>query len=473
MLLLSCKNGFEELNKDPNTMNKALPQALFAPAITGAVKTNMVRCRSINNELMQVTVDRGDTDYKVFRYDIRGTLANYIWNAQFINLANLKDLYLSAEERFDLSGEDYQKTYMAISLITQAWLFSIITDMYGDIPYSEALKIKEGIIYPKFDSQEEVYHDIFLKLEEANNLLAANVNIPADLAEPVYNGNALKWRKFCNSLYLRLLLRVSNKMEIEVKNKFAEMLQTNSAQYPVFTSNDDSAILRVGADLPYQSPFANQTDAQWTDPKLTEFFVENLKTWKDPRLDIWASKYNGQYVGIPSGYAVGTNPVAKSRFLVALRSEPLLGNIMNYAELQFILAEAAVKGWISSSAKTFYENGVAAGITLWKLSLPSGYLNYDAVKWEEANVFEDKMERIHTQKYYSLFYTDHQQWYEYRRTGYPVLPKGPGLQNGGIMPERLNYPVYLYATNRESVELANMRQGADDINTKVWWNTKN
>lgn len=466
-----CKDNFKEINTDPNAMEKALPQTLLAPAVTTVVKSNMVRCRAINNELMQVTVDMGDTDYKVFRYDIRGTLANFMWNEWYVELANLKDVYLLANERLEVVAADtYNRTYMGISLVLQSWVFANLTDIYGDIPYSEALRVKEGIIYPKYDSQQAIYQDIFAKLEEANNLFKGNVNLPDGLtfSDPVYAGNALKWRKFCNSLYLRLLLRVSAK-ESSAVDKIKDILGASVANYPVFANNDDSAILKWTGEIPYQSPFHNWTSAQWIDPKLTEFFVDNLKIWADPRLRTWASTYSGGYFGIPGGYPIGAAPVAKSRFLVSMQSHPLLGNIINYAELQFIMAEAAARGWISGSAKTYYDNGITAGITLWGNVVPTGYVNKAVILYNETADLEEQLEQIHLQKYYALFYTDFQQWFEHRRTGHPVLPKGAGLENNGIMPARLNYPVYLNATNKQNLLNAIAAQGPDDINTKVWW----
>lgn len=472
LLQWGCKDNFKELNTNPNAVEKALPQTLLAPAVTAIVKSNMVRCRVINNELMQVTVDMGDTDYKVFRYDIRGTLANYMWNEWYPELANLRDMYLLAEERLRVAPNDtFNNTFMGISLVLQSWVFANLTDMYGDIPYTEALRVKEGIIYPKFDRQQAIYQDIFTRLERANALLKANVNLPdgQTTADPIYAGNALKWRKFCNSLYLRLLLRVSAKAELSTVDKIKDILGASATNYPVFAGNDDSAILKWTSDIPYQSPFYNMRTSTWTDQKLTEFFVDNLKAWGDPRLKNWASTYSGGYYGVPSGYAIGSTPVAKSRFLVALQTSPLMGNMMNYAELQFILAEAVARGWASGSAKTYYNNGITAGITLWGNAVASGYTEKPAIVYNETADLEEQLEQIHVQKYYALFYTDFQQWFEHRRTGHPVLPKGAGLQNNGIMPARLNYPVYLNATNKQNLLDAIAVQGADEIYTQVWW----
>ena len=107
-----------------------------------------------------------------------------------------------------------------------------------------------------------------------------------------------------------------------------------------------------------------------------------------------------------------------------------------------------------------------------KSIIKTAYLDNTAVKWDDGESLDDKMSRIHLQKYYSLFYTDLQQWFECRRTGYPILPKSAGLHNGGELPSRLNYPVYLQTTNRKNYYDAVSSQGEDEISTKVWWQRK-
>src|SRR5690606_18045525 len=122
-------------------------------------------------------------------------------------------------------------------------------------------------------------------------------------------------------------------------------------------------------------------------------------------------------------------------------------------ELQFILAEAAVKGWVfAEPAQTYYERGITSAITMWGLNVPTNpdYMNTALTRWYETDTEWDKMERIHIQKYYALYFTDLQSWFEYRRTGHPQLPIGPGHLNEGRMPRRLNYPVYVSSTNKEN-----------------------
>ncbi|SFD15053.1 Starch-binding associating with outer membrane [Chitinophaga sp. CF118] len=485
ILLSSCTKDFKEINTNPNGTPVALPQQLLAPALVSTLSYGMLRNRNFNNELMQVTVDMGDAEGKVFRYDYRATWADYLYNGWYSELTNFKDIYKIASQELN-----YNKSYMGISLICQSWIYSMLTDTYGDIPYSESNLGKDSGIYePVFDAQKDIYLDIFKKLEEANTLLSVGTAINA-ASDPVYGGVVANWRKFGNSLYLRLLLRLSGKAEVSESciAKIKDIVIVNTATYPIIASNAESAILRWTGVGPYSSPYLSVREQDFKTPGLGSFFIDHLAAWNDPRIDIptygtnsinrWGiAPYSGSYQGIPAGYAPGENPIKKSYFYSntstsSLMTEPLTGMMMNYAELQFILAEAAVKGWISGTAESYYNNGALNSITLWlpKWSVPiKDFLTAADIEWIESATLDEKMEKIHLQKYYALFLTDMQQWFEYRRTGHPALPKGPGLRNNGIMPARMTYPVYVQSTNPTNYKLAVAAQGPDVISTQVWW----
>ncbi|OUJ72136.1 SusD/RagB family nutrient-binding outer membrane lipoprotein [Hymenobacter crusticola] len=465
----ACTDGFEELNVNPNQNPNVIPETLLAPALTDLVKRNMDRAMRITNELMQVHVTRQEND-EIHRYVIRTAEADYMWNSWYTQLTDFRDMYRSAQAT-------KSNTFMAIARICEVWTVSLLTDTFGDVPYSDANAGRAGILQPRFDRQENIYQDLFLKLEEANELLKTNTNLTADQAQldPLYQGNALKWRKFGNSLYLRLLMRVSRKTDaiangMSPQAKMRDMVNTNAADYPLMANNSESAIMRWTGTAPYQSPFQTWRTADFnTTSSMSEFFVNNLTEWNDPRISKWATLYNGKYEGVQSGFEPNKVPAGKSTYPTALMTEPLLGNILNYPEVQLLLAEAAVRGWISGDAKTYYEAGATNGILLWNLTVPTGYLNGSDVKWEAGSNTETKLDQIHLQKYYALFFTDFQQWFEYRRSGHPVLPLGPGLKNDRQMPARLNYPVYVQSLNQQNYQAAVADQGADNINTKVWW----
>jgi Starch-binding associating with outer membrane len=486
ILLSSCTKDFQEINTDPNDIPDALPQQLLAPALVSTLNYNMVRNRNFNNELMQVSVDMSDADGKVFRYDYRPSFSDYLYNGLYTELTNFKDIYKIAA---DTTSSNYSKSYMGISLVCQSWIYSILTDTYGDIPYFQSNLGKDSLLFePAFDRQKDIYLDIFKKLEEANILLTEGAGING-ASDPVYGGNISKWRKFANSLYLRLLLRVSGKAEVSdmATAKIREIVEGRPADYPIMTSNTESAILRWTGTAPYINPLMTIREQDYRLPAVASFFIDNLVRWADPRINTtmgtnginrWGiAPYQGAFEGVPSGYAPAENPLKKSWFYsntsaISMQKDTLAGMILNYAEVNFILAEAAAKGWISSPAETYYNKGVENSITQWLPNWTTPVAQYliDAdMQWVESVPLEEKMEKIHLQKYYALFMTDLQQWFEYRRTGHPVLPKGAGLRNGGVMPARMVYPVYVQSTNPTNYKIAVANQGPDVLSTQVWW----
>lgn len=485
LLLTSCAKDFEKINTNPNNAPTALPQQLMAPALVSALSYNMIRNRNFNNELMQVTVDISDAEGKVFRYDYRSNWSDYLYNGLYSELSNFKDMYKVASEPINQND-----SYKGISLICQSWIYSILTDTYGDIPYFQSNSARDSAIFePVFQKQQDIYLDIFKQLDSANVLLSRGKAIVAS-GDPVYSGDISKWRKFGNSLYLRLLLRVSGKAGVSAlaAAKIKDIVETNAANYPIMTNNNESAILKWTGVGPYVSPYLSVREQDFRGTAISSFFIDNLVIWNDPRIDIptygtnginrWAiATYQGAFLGVPSGYIQGTVPIKKSYFYSTssastLMTEPLTGMMMNYAELKFILAEAAAKGWISSPAETYYNDGVLNSITLWipTWSVPiATYLASADIPWNNNATLDEKMEKIHLQKYYALFLTDMQQWFEYRRTGHPGIPKGPGLKNNGVMPARMTYPVYVQSTNPTNYQAAVATQGPDIISTQVWW----
>jgi hypothetical protein len=510
-VLQSCTKRYDEINTNPNLETVVSPEQLFAPALVNILSINMSRNYSFNNELMQVTVNMGDGDGKVFRYDIRTTWGTQPWNNLYLQLTNLKNIYSIA----DTSSRYKNDSYKGVSIILQSWVYSILTDTYGDIPYSESNlgRLEDGANRrPKFDKQKDIYMAIYDSLEVANSILAQSTDTINSNSDPVFKGDIAKWRKFGNALYLRLLLRLSGKSEVAatVISKFQNIVN-NPVQYPVISSNSESAILRWSGSAiaaePLSSPFNSMRVQDFRSPGLGEFFIGNLRNWNSPLIQTSAphgtnsinrlgiAQGSNAWSGIPSGYSPGQDVSKSSYFFssdqnttnqvttprINMQTEPLTGQMLNYAEVQFMLAEAALKGWITGGDSLYYNKGVLGYMQMWlptsftAAALTSGgvtgggFLGDADISYLPYLSFDEKMDLIHLQKYYALLWCDMQQWIEYRRTGHPVLPKGPGLIPPGIMPARLNYPVEVQSTNPTYYKEAVASQGPDNINTQVWW----
>ncbi|NID13732.1 SusD/RagB family nutrient-binding outer membrane lipoprotein [Fibrivirga algicola] len=459
---VSCTSSMNELLHDPEAVTTATSGSFLNTALLNGVNIGLSRSHRLNNELMQVTVSL--TDGQFHRYVLIPSESDYLWNNYYLTLTNVQDMY-------DRARQTNNRNQMAAAQTVRAWLYQNLTDAYGDVPYSEALKgYPDYLIAPKFDAQSTIYADLVNQLDSANALYDVTKTMTpgtdALFGADKSAAGTVKWRKFTNSLRLRLLMRGEAKSDV-FKQKIREML-ANPMKYPLMAAPEESASLVFTAVNPLLNPFADDRDYDFNGANAySTFFINTLSAWQDPRLNVWATKVSGKFVGVPSGYPLGdaakVAAISSSRLNKTLKTSPLLGNIMQYAETEFLLAEAALKGYSSDSPKDHYEKGIRASMAYWGAAMPADFLTRKGV------AYAGTIEQLMTQKYISLFFTEMQQWAEYRRTGYPVLPKGTGLENNGQMPARMIYPLSVQSLNRANYAEASARIGGDNINTKVWW----
>ncbi|SEF99622.1 SusD/RagB family nutrient-binding outer membrane lipoprotein [Algoriphagus boritolerans] len=457
----SCTGDFEEINTDPNRIDKISPGTLLNPILYGISSFNTDRADGFTFQIMQVALPFPSANGGLHRYDLTENSGNSTWNTYYRWLVNIREMKQAAIDAQD-------PNYEAIALTLEAWVGSQLTDSFGDVPFAEASKGEQGIFQAKFDTQEQIYAQIFENLERANSIY--DPTRPMVFGEDILFGNQVsRWKKFTNSLHLRLLLRVSRVQESSFQ-KMAAMLG-NPAQYPIFTNTDESAILNITGVVPNISPWGRAIDFT-TFRAISEFFVDRLNELEDPRrmrFMTQARALDGTttlgYRGIPSGYG-GTESQFQfipSNHNIALVQAPMISLILTYAELEFIQAELAQRGVINSDAQAHYENGVRAAMEQWDVVIPEDY-------FENPNAaYDETLERIILQKYIGLYFNDYQQWFEYRRTGFPVLPKQDGMLNDQRVPVRFRYPVNSQLNNPVNYQEAVARMGGDDINTKVWW----
>jgi hypothetical protein len=317
----------------------------------------------------------------------------------------------------------------------------------------------------------------------------------------MYGGKMESWRKFNNSLYLRLLCRVSGRTEMNVGAKVTEMLN-NSGQYPIFTSNDDNATVKFSGIDPYRNDFYDDSESGFTSSgrKLTQQLIKmtvltdpsGAQVYEDPRLSVYGRKNMNATTPVWKGTVAGCTEEQRNivdggtswlNHAVFCRADaPCF--LMDYAEVQFILAEMALKELITggeTQAKAYYEAAITASLQKWseqgQYSLVpvtitdsniADFLASGLASWDNATV--SKEELIANQKFLALFWTGMEAYHEYRRTGYPVLTIGAGTgQNDFILPTRFAYPTITLATNSENAQEAVSRMGGNDMKTPVWW----
>lgn len=466
-----CTKDFDEINSNPNAPT-AVNSGLLLPQIQRDMMNSVLgETWGIGNIVIQHTAKNQFVNEDRYLW---GEL-NSIWNNVYDNMRDVNNIIIQSEA----NGEN---NYKGVALVMKSWMFSLATDAYGDVPYSQATNAKGGENYPKYDTQEEIYTGILADLKTASDLLgSSSESVAGDI---IYGGDVDQWKKLANSLRIRALMRISRKRDVSADLK---AIVDNPAAYPVFESTDDNAVYTFKSTSPDQFPLHTSRIGSFNEFRASKTLMDTLQFLDDPRMPIFfrptpatEGSANPEYVGIPNGlndvdalqYNGGPqfqSTVGRLYFEEAVSTQGLSiakGVIMTYAELQFLLAEAAEKGLISSDAKTYYENGVNAAFAFYGLPTPVNYLNRLETAYEGTQ--QEKLSKIGFQKWISLFFQGLEAWFDWRRTGIPALTPGVSNQNDNKIPVRFRYPIIEQSLNSGSYNEAVQRQGADDLNTKMW-----
>jgi hypothetical protein len=499
----ACDKNFEEINTNPNVPTDITPDLLLSGVIKNTLNDQVNEAWSIGNIVMQHTAKIQFVNEDRYLWNERNT----IWNSVYGNMRNVQNIISFAEK-----AQPVQNNYLGIALIMKAWMFSLATDAYGDIPYTDATRGKSSAVYTtRYDTQESIYEGILADLRRANEILGTTAEaISGDL---LYGGGAgaiANWKKLANSLRIRYLMRISDRKDVKAE---LQAILDNPAQFPVFESNADNAQLVYQASAPNQWPLYNSRVGSFDEFRLSKTLGDVLTSLNDPRLSVFArptEKPIGsgfpEISGIPNGLedsqALNYHPVPGvkggpqyvSRVGLAFaclvcndegKPAPVpnvaRGLLMTYAELQFLLAEAREKDLITTgAAETYYMRGINANVDFYKaiipgaygidLTLPADYFTQPGVAY--TGIQQEKLIKIGTQKWIALFFNGLEAWYDWRRTGIPAITPGPSNLNANKVPVRFIYPLAEQSLNGLNREDAVSRQGADDLNTRVWWDAK-
>jgi hypothetical protein len=469
LLQAGCKK-FSEFQTDPNQATKATPDLLL---------------NSIEQNAFQSTdIDIALTCRQMVYTDAVSLSQYYGWSRNSYNDYDNLRLVLKMEEA---AASQSKAEYVPIAKFFRAWYFLRLTQLFGDIPYSEALKGDESNYTPVYDNQQDIYLSILNDLKAANDLITASTTpVQGDI---IFNGNMQQWKQAINSLSLRVLMSLSikeNNTTLDIKKRFADIVK-NTTQYPILTGNADNIRLQYYDLEGNRYPYFNGNDIQTTN-YMDETFVNLLKSLKDARLFSFADKatsfaalpvtdfnaYGGVNGSAPidvnrARILTGTVSKINPRFYKSPVNEPSIA--LGYAEVQFILAEGVVRGWITGTVSDYYNKGIQASMLFYGIdqSTINTYQAQADVKLEGA---ANPIKNIITQKYIASFMNSGRQpFYEQRRTGYPTFDvSGGGILNGGVIPKRWMYPDSESRLNSKNLVDAITRQypGGDNINGVMW-----
>lgn len=521
ILLAGCTKDFEEFNTDPNNP----PLVTTASLLTNAQKAIMDDTRDAwwagrqSYPWSQYMCQRNYTEED--RYLIRQNVNNTYWGLLYRDVMDLVEIIrLNTDEQTREGARVYgsNDNQIAVAMILKAYAMQLMTDSYGDIPYSEAFDV-ENHPSPAYDSQESIYADLISELTLASDLIDESQPV-FTVGDIIYKGDASKWKKLANSLKLRVAIRMKDVPGSDWETHFDAAVDAG-----VFTSNSDNALFTyIGTD-PNNSPMYDAfiTNAR-NDFTVTKQFVDILKGVNDtlnskinpfedildPRLAVFISDENIMHAGGGDPMAVTGIPYGMSNantrkfrgFTPDFMNYPGTFNsanaklaYMTYPEVCFLLSER--NDW----DQAWYEAGVAASLEMW------GTLAGEMYGWSGARVSQYQADaavylaalppatgdRVITQKYINGFGDGYEAWAELRRTGFPsmlVRPgeisyRGPVVTDGDGNPvdvlfipfgdvteiiPRLTYPYEEQTLNAANYEAAASAIGGDRHSTKLWWN---
>lgn len=462
-------NDFGDMNVNPNNPSAPNTASLFTGAIRNVGTINNQVGPGGYNIVPALYVQQfgdityiEDSRYKTINFSYNGLYAN---PGPLINLQQIIDLNSGDATKTTAAANGSNANQIAIARILKAYFFQFITDRWGDIPYSQALKGSANFS-PAFDTQQSIYNDLFKEWKEAVAQFDGGTTIAGDI---MLNGDVSRWKKFANSLRLLAALRLSKVDPTKGKTEFAAALADG-----VLTSNSDNVQYKFLSEQNNQNAlYDNYTFSNRKDFAVANTFVDYLKKVSDPRLPYLAApNQRGEYVGVPYGVFPAAGPAQNFSLAgsqLSQQNSPV--NVLTYAQVLFAQAEAAKLGWTSGNAQTLYQDAVKASMQQW---MGTGYTEaaYTAYIAQPGVAYTDAtaLEKIGYQRWIALFAQGQEAWNNWRRTGYPALKPAPTTLNGGTeIPRRLAYPVQETTLNATNYAAVVARQGKDDQYTRVWW----
>ncbi|MDR2449746.1 MAG: SusD/RagB family nutrient-binding outer membrane lipoprotein [Prevotellaceae bacterium] len=466
LLSFTACTDFEDLNTDPKSTVEVPANALFlageknlADVYTSAnLTTSPFR---ILSQVWTQTSNVGEARYNFTQYNAPGGWWKTIYTKALANLSEAKRLY--AEEK--TTSEEARKNKGLITDVLEVYAFSLLVNTYGDIPYSEALN--RSIPFPKYDDARTIINDLLARLDAA--IAGLDVNAASfGAADKIYQGDVAKWKKFSASLKLKLALLLADADATAATQKASEAITAG-----VFTSNADNA------KFPYlSSAVANAnplrqylvTEEAWSKYFApAELFIQTLEDLNDPRLSVlFTEAVGGGYAGAGAGEAGAYSGLTE---YWTAASAP--GVLLDYAEVAFLLAEAAERGVnTGATAEAHYNNAVTASLAALEIddSDITTYLAQSEVAYTTAT--GDWRRKIGVQKWLAFANRNWDAWTEIRRLGHPNLNTlSPPAGADESLPLRLYYPPEEQNSNSlhwgEAVH--KLPGGNDALSAKLFW----
>ncbi|MDN5200670.1 SusD/RagB family nutrient-binding outer membrane lipoprotein [Fulvivirgaceae bacterium BMA10] len=480
-IISSCDNDFADVNLDPDAVTSVNPGQLFSKVLINSSRVDMEPRTNYFHAFMQYGFSGfwSGTQY-VISDNIVARYFNGMYRSPIKNVVFLID---------QLQDDPLNVNTLSAARIWKVFLFQKMTDVYGDIPYFESgQSLTTRDFTPAYDTQEVIYNDLIKELQEAK--AAFDSELDGVRGDQFYNGDIVRWEKLANSLLLRIGMRI-----MKVDPTRGQSLINEAVAGGVMESNDDMPVMRHTENEPNAFNFT-LGDQHFV---LHKTLVDHMKINEDPRLTIYGGIHDqarGVVISTDTTDYYGWSPnpddsaaTVRVTFNIYRPTEtPFLH--FSYAQVEFLLAEAAVRGLVGTDPQVHYENGIRASMqSLALLPASPGISDTQIADYIAANPFDDpgdtsddsdeaKIEKIATEFWLSGFIFDADEvWNNWKRTGFPDLTPNPNSltqasDSPGRIPRKLPYPQDEFVRNGENVRAVLPRYGnANDFNeaSRVWW----
>ncbi|MCY2688330.1 SusD/RagB family nutrient-binding outer membrane lipoprotein [Salinimicrobium sp. TH3] len=461
--VFACSDDLSEVNVDTKNPTEVPADVLFSNA-TKNLFDQMVNTNVNTNIFRLVAQYWTETTYTdEANYDLVGRNIN---GSQWIILYRdvLKDLkeadMILTENPDPTLTEANLQNRKAMIEILQVFTWHVLVDTFGDIPYTEALNADDST--PVYDDDAAIYADLVVRLNAAISQLEAGAGGFGGGADYIYNGDAAQWSKFANSLKLRLALRYAN-----VDDAKAATMATEAIAAGVFESHADDATIQYLASAPNTNPlWEDLVQSGRADFVAAHTIVDVMNELDDPRRNDYFAQNLGEGVYEGGTYGANGNTQGNSTIYSEIFEDPTLeGVILDYTEVEFLIAEAAARGYITEDAEAHYNEAITSSILYWGGTEEEAneYLAQPEVAWDET-VW---VQRLGMQKWIALYNRGFEAWSTWRKLDVPELPNA--AQSGLPVPLRFTYPTTEATLNGENLAAAISAMGGDELQTRIFW----
>lgn len=457
-----CTKNLTDLNQEIKRPEAVDPAALVSSSqkeLTDAITSTNVNLnifRLISQHWAQTTY----TTESRYNIKTRSIPDNY-WSAIYKDaISDLQQAKSTIEKNAELDA-GVKKNQLAIIDVLTVYAYSILVNTYGNVPYTDAINIEN--IFPKYDDAKAIYDDLFKRLDAdlaAFNATAGTGTVGS--GDLFFRGDVNQWKRFANSLKLRLGLMIIDASPAQAKT-IIEQAAPN-----VITSNDQNVKFPYSTVPPNTNPlWEDLIQSGRQDFVAANTLVDAMNTLSDPRRTVYFTTVDGIYKGGTYG-ASGNTYTLNSRASATFEKKDLPGVILDYAEVEFLLAEAVERNLaVGGTAQEHYNKAIQASFAYWGLSAEqaNAYLAQPAVAYTTAA--GNYKQKIGTQKWIALYNRGFDAWVEWRRLDYPALKAPAGATS--VIPLRFTYPIVEQNVNKQNYDQAAAAVGGDVVATKLFW----